>query len=241
MSTNRIGPPNDDGNALGAFLRDRRGKLDPVALGYGARRRRTPGLRREEVAQRAQLSATWYTWLEQGRAGPPSTDVLERLSSALALTRAEREYLFLLAQNRPPAVDTDATSTITPALQRVLDRLELAPAILRTAEWDVLAWNRAAHAVLAGDDAGIHPPFNILESFFARPQSWAADAPAGDVARALVASFRADAQRAGFRPRAHENRRAARRLLRLLRRPLARARRQRRPRRHQDALRREPR
>jgi transcriptional regulator with XRE-family HTH domain len=73
-------------NQLGTYLRDRRAKLDPKALGFPTTRRRTPGLRREEVAQRAHVSATWYTWLEQGRGGSPSTDVLDRIARALMLT-----------------------------------------------------------------------------------------------------------------------------------------------------------
>ncbi|HEY0178917.1 MAG TPA: helix-turn-helix transcriptional regulator, partial [Dokdonella sp.] len=89
-------------NRLGAYLRDRRAKLDPIALGFPATRRRTPGLRREEVAQRANISATWYTWLEQGRGGAPSADVLDRLSRALMLSELEREHLFLLGLGRPP-------------------------------------------------------------------------------------------------------------------------------------------
>src|SRR4051812_47575240 len=87
---------------LGEFLRDRRARLPP-APGAGSRRR-TPGLRREEVATRAHVSVTWYTWLEQGRGGPPSDEVLERLASALALDRADREFMFLLAQQRPPPI-----------------------------------------------------------------------------------------------------------------------------------------
>jgi transcriptional regulator with XRE-family HTH domain len=68
-----------DDNQLGTYLRDRRAKLDPKAFGIASERRRTPGLRREEVAQRANISATWYTWLEQGRGGVPSADVLDRM------------------------------------------------------------------------------------------------------------------------------------------------------------------
>src|ERR1700685_3408163 len=97
-----------DASELGTYLRDRRTKLDPVAFGFSSSRRRTPGLRREEVAQRANVSATWYTWLEQGRGGAPSADVLERLSRALELTPVEREHLFLLAQHRPPQVTYQA-------------------------------------------------------------------------------------------------------------------------------------
>src|SRR5262249_17041455 len=84
-------------NRLGTYLRDRRTKLDPTALGFPPERRRTLGLRREEVAQRANISPTWYTWLEQGRGGAPSADVLDRISRALMLTDLEREHLFLVA------------------------------------------------------------------------------------------------------------------------------------------------
>src|SRR5476651_637723 len=93
-----------DQNSLGTFLKDRRARLDPAAFGFALARRRTPGLRREEVAQRANVSATWYTWLEQGRGGAPSADVLDRISQAMMLTDAEREHLFLLGLGRPPEV-----------------------------------------------------------------------------------------------------------------------------------------
>ena len=72
-------------NPLGAYLKDRRGRLDPAAFGFSATRRRTPGLRREEVAQLSNISATWYTWLEQGRGGAPSADVLNRIAAGLML------------------------------------------------------------------------------------------------------------------------------------------------------------
>ena len=89
-------------NLLGTYLKDRRAKLDPAAFGFASERRRTPGLRREEVAQRANISPTWYTWLEQGRGGAPSADVLDRIARALMLTDVEREHLFLLG-SRPTA------------------------------------------------------------------------------------------------------------------------------------------
>src|SRR5579871_4500185 len=137
-----------DDNSLGNYLKNRRAKLDPAALGISATRRRTPGLRREEVAQRANVSVTWYTWLEQGRGGMPSADVLDGIANALALTAAEREHLFLLAQHRPPEVRYQAPEPVTPQLQRVLDALPLSPAVVRTTAWDIVAWNRAAAAVL---------------------------------------------------------------------------------------------
>ena len=146
--TNRITVTVETGNLLGSYLKDRRTRLDPAALGFAAGRRRTPGLRREEVAQRANISPTWYTWLEQGRGGAPSPDVLNRIARALMLTDIEREHLFLLGLGRPPEVRYTATEGVTPRLQRLLDALDASPALIKTATWDVVAWNRAAAAVL---------------------------------------------------------------------------------------------
>src|SRR5215472_8383282 len=112
---------------LGTYLKDRRSKLDPAAFGFPAGRRRTPGLRREEVAQRANISPTWYTWLEQGRGGAPSADVLDRIAHALMLTNVEREHLFLVGLGRPPEVRYQKNETVTPRLQRVLDALNPMP------------------------------------------------------------------------------------------------------------------
>src|SRR5215475_5376504 len=125
---------------LGTYLKDRRTKLDPAAFGFQSDRRRTRGLRREEVAQRANISPTWYTCLEQGRGGAPSADVLDRISSALMLTHVEREHLFLLGLGRPPEARYQKSEGVTPRLQRVLDALDPIPAIIRTAIWDVVAW-----------------------------------------------------------------------------------------------------
>ncbi len=189
--------PETNENPLGAYLMDRRARLDPATLGFSLVRRRTPGLRREEVAQRAHVSATWYTWLEQGRGGAPSADVLSRIAHALMLTDAEREYIFLLAFGRPPEVKFQAVDGVTPRLQRVLDSLEWSPAYVKTSTWDVVAWNHAAAVVLT--DYGALPPGqrNILRLIFGNPRmpntmpNWESDA------RFVVAAFRADAARAG--------------------------------------------
>src|SRR5271168_154742 len=117
-------------NLLGAYLRDRRTRLDPAAFGFSVGRRRTPGLRREEVAQRSNISPTWYTWLEQGRGGAPSADVLNRIARGLMLTEAEREQLFLIGLGRLPDVRYRPADGITPRLQRVLDALPSTPAML---------------------------------------------------------------------------------------------------------------
>ncbi|MDB6083987.1 MAG: Helix-turn-helix protein [Gammaproteobacteria bacterium] len=181
---------------LGAYLKDRRAKLDPAAFGFPPERRRTPGLRREEVAQRANISPTWYTWLEQGRGGAPSADVLDRIARALMLTDVEREHLFLLGLGRPPEVRYRKEG-VTPRLQRVLDALEPSPAIIRTATWDVVAWNRAATVMLM--DYGSLPPEqrNILRFIFLDPSVRAAQYDWESVARFVVGAFRVDAARAG--------------------------------------------
>jgi transcriptional regulator with XRE-family HTH domain len=189
--------PAANENLLGVYLKDRRAKLDPTAFGFSSTRRRTPGLRREEVAQRANVSATWYTWLEQGRGGAPSADVLNRIAGALMLTEVEREHLFLLGLGRPPEVHYQAVESVTPRLQHVLDALEFSPAFIKTPIWDVLAWNRAAAAVLT--DYGTLPPGkrNILRMMFCEPYIRARQADWGSVARFVVAAFRTDVARAG--------------------------------------------
>jgi len=184
-------------NLLGTYLKDRRTRLDAAAFGFAGSRRRTPGLRREEVAQRANISPTWYTWLEQGRGGAPSPDVLDRIARALMLTDVEREHLFLIGLGRPPEVRYQASEGVSPRLQRVLDALETSPAIIRTAIWDVVAWNRAATIVLT-DYAKLPPERrNILRLIFCEPRVRAAQHDWDSVARFVVAAFRADAARAG--------------------------------------------
>lgn len=185
------------GNQLGTYLKDRRSRLDPAAFGFTGGRRRTPGLRREEVAQRANISPTWYTWLEQGRGGAPSADVLNRIASGLMLTEPEREHLFILGLGHPPEVRFRAVEGVTPRLQRVLDAMEVSPAIVKTALWDVVAWNRAAAVVLT--DYGALPPAerNILRLIFSNSRVRAAQEDWQSVARFVVGAFRADAARAG--------------------------------------------
>ncbi len=188
-------PTND--NVLGDYLRDRRTRLDPTAFGFSTTRRRTRGLRREEVAQRANISSTWYTCLEQGRGGAPSADVLDRISRALMLTDVEREHLFLIGLGRPPEVRYRKSDDVSPRLQRVLDALEPSPALIRTAIWDVVAWNRAATTMLT--DYGALPPEqrNILRFIFLDPRARAAQYDWESVARFVVGAFRIDASRVG--------------------------------------------
>ena len=184
-------------NRLGIFLRDRRTRLDPAAFGYPVERRRTPGLRREEVAQRANISPTWYTWLEQGRGGAPSADVLDRISTGLMLTEPEREHLYMLGLGRAPERRYRPVEGVSPRLQRLLDALEVSPAIIKTATWDVVAWNRAAASLLTDYGALPREQRNILRLIFTVPSVRARQADWQDVARFAVAAFRADAARAG--------------------------------------------
>ena len=184
-------------NALGTFLRDRRARMDAAAFGFSGGRRRTPGLRREEVAQRANISATWYTWLEQGRGGAPSADVLNRIAGGLMLTEPEREHLFVLGLGHPPEATYRASDEVTPRLQRVLDALEFSPAIVKTPTWDVVAWNAAAATLLTDYATLPRDQRNILRLMFTNASIKAAQEDWLNVARYVVGTFRADAARAG--------------------------------------------
>ncbi|MGO1080383.1 helix-turn-helix transcriptional regulator [Inquilinus sp. CA228] len=189
-----------DRRALSDFVRDRRARTSPDEVGLPAgSRRRTPGLRREEVAQLAGVGVTWYTWFEQGRAIQVSADFLERVCRALRLDPAERQHLYALAQHHPPPHPTPGLPTVSPILQALLDTLPN-PAYIKTARWDVLAWNAAA-AALFGDYAPIPPAQrNGLWLVFTDPcyrrlmVDWEADA------RRVLAKFRLDHSRAGGDP-----------------------------------------
>ena len=144
------------------------------------------------------MSPTWYTWLEQGRGGAPSEVVLDRIATALLLTDVEREHLFLLAFGRPPERRaTEGDVGVTPRLQRVLDALTLSPAIVKTPLWDVVAWNAAAAAVLTDYGQLAPEQRNIVRLIFCDPRVRAAQDDWESVARFVVATFRADAARAG--------------------------------------------
>ena len=182
---------------LGAYLRDRRTRLDPAAFGFGGGRRRTPGLRREEVAGRANISPTWYTWLEQGRGGAPSADVLDRIAKGLMLTEPEREHLYMLGLGRLPEAHYQPVDGITPRLQRVLDGMVLSPAIIKTALWDVVGWNCAATALLTDYSKLPREGRNILRLMFGNDHVRGKQKDWESVARFVVGAFRADVARAG--------------------------------------------
>ena len=132
---------------LSDFLRTRRGRVVPADVGLPAtNRRRTPGLRREEVAQLAGVSATWYSRLEQKRPIGVSSGVLDNLARVLRLDPAERMQLFQLALRRPVLDSPSKPETVSPLIRRLLDQTDPIPAFVLGRRWDVLAWNRAALA-----------------------------------------------------------------------------------------------
>lgn len=139
---------------LGAFLRTRRERLDPSDFGLPLRRRsrRTPGLRREEVADLAGVSTDYIVRLEQGRGLRPSPEVLDALAQALRLAPDERMYLFDLARQRPPDDGKPAT-TASPELARLVADLAPLPAMVLNHRYDILAWNREMSRLLLDFDA----------------------------------------------------------------------------------------
>ncbi|UHD46325.1 helix-turn-helix transcriptional regulator [Aureimonas altamirensis] len=189
--------PEKSTNEFGIYLRDRRTRLDPASFGFVGGRRRTPGLRREEVAARANISPTWYTWLEQGRGGAPSADVLDRIAKGLMLTALEREHLYMLGLGRPPEVSYQPVDGVSPRLQRVLDAIPFSPAIIKTAMWDVVGWNRAAAALLTDYSKLPREGRNILRLMFSSSRIRAKQEDWESVARFVVGAFRADVARAG--------------------------------------------
>lgn len=181
--------------ALAAFLRACRERLQPAQAGLPAGpRRRARGLRREEVAQLAGISTTWYTWIEQGRSVSVSPRALGALADALRLSHAERAYLFDLAAAADPARQAVAAQAAAPrpALQPLVDAVRT-PAYVLDRHWDAVAWNVPA-ARLFADWLGPRPAAgrNLLRYVFLAPQARAFIADWAERAERLVAEYRAD-------------------------------------------------
>jgi transcriptional regulator with XRE-family HTH domain len=181
---------------LADFLRKRRASLQPDDVGLpDGGRRRTPGLRREEVAQLAGVGATWYTWLEQGREVRASLEVLEAIARALRLTPAERVHLILLGRGEEAPPCAAPVERVSPTLKRVIENLGPNPAFAIGRRWDYLAWNRAT-TLLFGDLGSVpaaarnHVWLNFMDP--AR-RGLFVDWEKGS--RLLVAKFRADSAR----------------------------------------------
>src|SRR5579871_1067877 len=155
---------------LAEFLRSRRARLTPEQVGLSrGMRRRTPGLRREEVALLSGVSPEWYTWLEQGRDINVSVQLLESLARVLQLDDTERTYLFVLALRQPPPVETYTPPTISPTMQLFLDQLGTTPACVVDARLNGVARNRA-HCVVFGIFEGqSERDRNIIWRIFTQP------------------------------------------------------------------------
>jgi transcriptional regulator with XRE-family HTH domain len=182
---------------LSDFLRIRRSRISPAEVGLPAGgRRRTPGLRREEVARLAGVSVTWYTWLEQERAIKVSASVVNNLARVLRLGSTERTELFLLALGHTTLDDAPShKEKVSAGVQHILDHLDGVGALILGPRWDVLAWNRAARALYA-DFAALPPAErNLLWLVFTSPamRSLFVDWPT--IARDGVARFRVNYDR----------------------------------------------
>lgn len=180
--------------ALGEFLRARRLRLDPATFGFTPGRRRTPGLRREEVAQLANISPTWYTWLEQGREIGVSSAFLDKLAEVLKLDAGERRHLFLLAHARPPAEEGKTYCVVPPLVRRLMHELAH-PAYVLNLRWDVLAFNAGADA-LFGFGAHAAARRNLLWLLFTDPLLRSRFAGWEEQAPLMLSSFRRDYARA---------------------------------------------
>ena len=193
MMDMRTSPQDDRRRELGAFLRSRRERLAPADVGLAPGfRRRTPGLRREEVAILAGVGTTWYTWLEQGRDIRPSAEVLTTLAKTLRLDAAERRHLFILA-GRPEAERAPpAPERIDEPLLRMLESLAGHPAYVMGRRWDILAWNRAASAVFGDYGALQGDARNIMHILFTNPRHRRMLVAWESLARSALGQFRAD-------------------------------------------------
>lgn len=178
--------------ALGDFLRSARARLQPDMVGLPAGgRRRTPGLRREEIAQLCDISITWYTWIEQGRDITVSAAVWSRLATVLSLSRAERHYLFELAESSDPLHDRDDVQPLPSILAESVHSIT-APAYILDRNWNVLARNQALLDLFKGwPDRVEHP--NLMRFIFLDPAARELVVDWDLRASRVVAEFRADA------------------------------------------------
>lgn len=181
---------------LGEFIQALRNRSQPADFGFASgTRRRTTGLRREEMAQLIGISPTWYTWIEQGREVNVSAEVLDDLARNLKLTRSERAYLFEMADRRDPQSGSQEDDDAAPVFASLLDEIRI-PAYIMGRYWDVLGWNAQAAELFTGwldapRNEGAAAP-NMLRFIFLRPESRAFLVDWEVRARRITAEFRAD-------------------------------------------------
>jgi transcriptional regulator with XRE-family HTH domain len=174
------------------FLKSCRARLAPADVGLrGPTRRRTPGLRREDVAALAGVSVTWYTWLEQGRDINVSADVLERVSSSLRLSGDERDYLFSLVHGRPAPRLWEPDEQLSETLWRTIQYLPV-PALVMTLRWDILAWNCLVTTVFRDYSQIPASQRNLLRVILSDAKYQRDEDGFASLARRLLAKFRVD-------------------------------------------------
>jgi transcriptional regulator with XRE-family HTH domain len=189
-------PDNIRKRELGAFLRSRRERIDPAAVGLPpGLRRRTPGLRREEVAMIAGVGTTWYTWLEQGRDVRPSNEVLGAIGDALRLDAAERRHLYILAGRPAPNPRPKTPERVEAPLLHTLESLATQPAYVMGRRWDVLAWNPAAQIIFGDYGLLEGDARNIMHLAFVDPSHRKLLVDWEELARAALGLFRAESAR----------------------------------------------
>jgi transcriptional regulator with XRE-family HTH domain len=189
MSSNIKSPSR---KALGDFIRTYRGKIKPHQKGLPeSLRRRTPGLRREELAQLCGISSTWLTWIEQGRPQTISAETLDRLAKILELSKAERNYLFTLAQKKDPYI-IQPNEAVPPILKKIIDQIK-APSYVLDKSWNAIAWNNPASKLFKdwlNNKNG--PKLNLLRYTF-YDETAKTLIPDWEIrVRRLIAEFRAD-------------------------------------------------
>jgi transcriptional regulator with XRE-family HTH domain len=188
-------------NQRAEFLRRCRARIKPSELGLPeAQRKRTGGLRREDVAALSGVSVSWYTWLEQGRDMRVSDDVLERLCQTLRLSEDERVYLYSLVQHRLPRVHHDICPEAPPDVVRMINVLNV-PAVVLNLRWDALAWNRLNSMIFR--DYGELPAGerNLLEMMLTRPVHQMSPTELENTARRMIARLRFDYSKCADDPR----------------------------------------
>jgi transcriptional regulator with XRE-family HTH domain len=185
-------PAGERRGELAAFLRSRRERITPEDVGLpGGHRRRTAGLRREEVAQLAGVGVTWYTWLEQGRPIRASVQVLDAVARTLRLDPVERQHLFRLGEIPDPAPAGTASQLLSPEIRAILDQLVPMPANVVTERFDILAWNAAYAALFPPPADPARQERNSLLYCFTQPACCTAFENQAEQRAAMVAQLRA--------------------------------------------------
>ncbi|MFW9079932.1 helix-turn-helix transcriptional regulator [Pseudomonas sp. P2757] len=175
---------------LADFLRSRRERISPAEAGLPpSGRRRTPGLRREEVAALAGVGVSWYTWLEQGRDIGVSPAFLDNLCRVLKLSAIERRHLYLLSHQRPPAEEGKTWCVVPKIVHRLMADMPLRPAYVLNLRWDVLAWNCAADRIFRFSDKSPEQR-NMLWMLFTDPHTRSLFCPWDDQVIQMLSSFR---------------------------------------------------